>query len=111
MFNREYVVSDSKKAGCQNDRLRARWNHLGSSGLWVYREHVWRTIVTFDHGVSLPDRDGSIRIFHLYGRQPPNRDQEITLPVDGRLITARVYAFHDTEEAGTKVRQADAIEI
>jgi hypothetical protein len=56
--------------------------------------------------------DASIRIFHLYGRQPPNRDAEITLPVDGRLVKAStVYAFHDTEEAGTKVRQADVIEI
>jgi len=67
--------------------------------------------VTSDHGVSLTRRDASIRIFHLYGRQPPNRDEEITLPVGGGLIKARVYAFHDTEEAGTKVRQADAIEI
>ena len=67
--------------------------------------------MTSDHGVSLTRKDGSIRIFHVYGRQPPNRDEEITLPVDGRLIKARVYAFHDTEEAGTRVRQADAIEI
>lgn len=37
--------------------------------------------------------------------------EEITLPVDGRLIKARVYAVHDTQGAGTKVRQADAIEI
>ena len=44
--------------------------------------------MTSDHGVSLTRKDGSIRIFHLYGRQPPNRDQEITLPVDGRLCPA-----------------------
>ncbi|MGA8756833.1 MAG: hypothetical protein WB611_10950 [Stellaceae bacterium] len=67
--------------------------------------------MTSDHGVSLTRKDGAISIFHLYGRQPPNPDEEITLPIDGRLIKARVYAFHDAEEAGTKVRQADAIEI
>jgi hypothetical protein len=67
--------------------------------------------VTSDHGVSLTRKDGSVSIFHLYGQKPPNRDEEITLPVGGRLIKSRVYAFRDAEEAGTKVRQADAIKF
>jgi hypothetical protein len=40
--------------------------------------------------VMLVRSDGSKRIFRVYGRPLPESGQTITLPVDGRLIKARV---------------------
>jgi len=59
----------------------------------------------------LTRKDGSVRILHIYGRRAPNSDDVITLPVDGKLISARVCGFRDTEQAGTKIHQAAAVEI
>jgi hypothetical protein len=42
------------------------------------------------HDVVLARRDGSIRKFRIYGRPMPRNGDSISLPVDGRLITARV---------------------
>ena len=53
MFGKNSVVSELKKQVCKNDRLRARWNHLGSSGYEFVAKHVWRAIVTSYDGVSL----------------------------------------------------------
>ena len=47
-------------------------------------------IMAYDHMVSLTRTDGSRRIFHVYGRPLPKRDEVITLPVDGRRIKARI---------------------
>ena len=40
--------------------------------------------------VLLVRRDGSKRIFRIYGRPLPESGETITLPVDGRSIKARV---------------------
>jgi hypothetical protein len=42
------------------------------------------------HDVVLSRRDGSIRKFRIYGRPMPRNGDIVTLPVDGRLFTARV---------------------
>ena len=42
------------------------------------------------HDVLLLRSDGSKRTFRIYGRSLPERGDNITLPVDGRLIRARV---------------------
>jgi hypothetical protein len=44
------------------------------------------------HDVLLLRNDGSKRIFRIYGRPLPGSGESITLPVDGRLIKARVTA-------------------
>jgi hypothetical protein len=46
--------------------------------------------VTNTHDVVLIRTDGSVRNFRIYGRPTPKRGDTITLPVDGRLIRARV---------------------
>jgi hypothetical protein len=40
--------------------------------------------------VLLVGGDGSKRIFRIYGRPLPKSGETITLPVDGRLIKARI---------------------
>jgi hypothetical protein len=42
------------------------------------------------HDVLLVRTDGSKRAFRIYGRPLPKSGQTITLPVEGRLIQARV---------------------
>jgi hypothetical protein len=42
------------------------------------------------HDVLLVRTDGSKRIFRIYGRPLPESGQTIALPVEGRLIKARV---------------------
>jgi hypothetical protein len=42
------------------------------------------------HDVLLVRSDGSNRFFRIYGRPLPESGETITLPVDGRLIKARV---------------------
>lgn len=42
------------------------------------------------YDVLLARSDGSKRIFRIYGRPLPEAGEAITLPVDGRLIRARV---------------------
>ena len=50
------------------------------------------------HDVALSRRDGSIRKFRIYGRPMPGNGDIVTLPVDGRLITARVSARSENLE-------------
>jgi hypothetical protein len=60
------------------------------------------------HDVLLVRTDGSNRIFRIYGRPLPESGQTITLPVDGRLIKARVPV--SSPQAKTK-RWADAAAV
>jgi hypothetical protein len=50
------------------------------------------------HDVVLSRGDGSIRKFRIYGRPMPRNGDIVTLPVDGRLITARVSAPSENPE-------------
>ena len=60
------------------------------------------------HDVVLVRSDGSKRIFRIYGRPLPESGETITLPVDGRLIKARVPV--SSPQAKTK-RWADAAAV
>ena len=62
-----------------------------------------------DHMVSLTRKDGSRKIFHVYGRPLPKSDEVITLPVDGQPIKARILqSIHHTD---TRADEAVAVEI
>jgi hypothetical protein len=50
------------------------------------------------HDLVLSRGDGSIRKFRIYGRPMPRNGDIVTLPVDGRLITARVSAPSENPE-------------
>ena len=51
------------------------------------------------HDVLLARSDGSAKKFRIYGRPMPRIGETLTLPVDGRLIKARVVASSsETEE-------------
>ena len=71
--------------------------------------------MTDTHDVVLIRNDGSLRNFRVYGRPIPNAGETITLPVDGRLIRARVSAKSSVSlqipEMVQSVDHADAAEI
>jgi len=71
--------------------------------------------VTNTHDVVLKCKDGSVRNFRIYGRPTPNGGDTITLPVDGRLIRARVSGkssvWLQTPEMVQSVDHADATAI
>jgi hypothetical protein len=67
--------------------------------------------MAYDHTVSFTRKDGSRRIFHVYGRPTPRRDDVITLPVDGRPIKARILRrIHDNETQADEVVAVETIE-
>jgi hypothetical protein len=43
-----------------------------------------------EHDVVLTREDGSKKHFRVYGRPTPNVGDIVTLPIDGRLIKARI---------------------
>ena len=71
--------------------------------------------MTHPHDVVLMRTDGSVRNFRIYGRPMPNAGETITLPVDGRLISARVSRKSSVSlqkpEMVQSVEHADAAEI
>lgn len=69
--------------------------------------------MTYDaltHDVLLAGRDGSKRKFRIYGRPMPEDGDMITLPVDGRLVRARVILSAETPER-EQPADAEAIEL
>ena len=62
------------------------------------------------HDVLLACGDGSKRKFRVYGRPMPEAGDEITLPVDGRLIRARVTVSSDQPEIDRSV-DAELVEL
>ena len=71
--------------------------------------------MTYTHDVVLIRKDGSVRNFRIYGRPTPNSGDTITLPVDGRLIRARVSEKSSVSlqkpEMAQSVDNADATAI
>jgi hypothetical protein len=68
-----------------------------------------------DHDVVLTRKDGTTRHFHVYGRPTPNVGDIVRLPIDGRLIKARVGALDrgvstNTDNSGP-VDHVDAAEF
>jgi hypothetical protein len=57
------------------------------------------------HDVVLIRKDGSVRNFRVYDRPTPHRGDTITLPVDGRLIEARVVG-----ESSESLRQPELVQ-
>jgi hypothetical protein len=43
-----------------------------------------------DYSLLLRLTDGSSRQFHIYGQPGPGCGDVITIPIDGRLVTARI---------------------
>jgi hypothetical protein len=68
-----------------------------------------------EHDVVLTRKDGSGRRFHIYGRPMPNVGEIVTLPIDGRLIKARIGKVHGAPSPRAEERQLvdhlDAAEI
>jgi hypothetical protein len=54
-----------------------------------------------DHDVVLTRKDGTTRHFHVYGRPTPDVGEVVRLPIDGRLIKARVGALHGAASSNT----------
>lgn len=62
------------------------------------------------HDVVLARGDGSKRKFRIYGRPMPENGDTIALPVDGRLINARVTARSEKPEIEQSV-EAELVEL
>ena len=62
------------------------------------------------HDVVLARGDGSRRKFRVYGRPMPGNGDTIALPVDGRLITARVTVSREKPEIDQSV-DAELVEL
>jgi hypothetical protein len=67
-----------------------------------------------EYDVMLTRRDGSIRHFRIYGRPTPEFGDLLSLPLDGRLIKARIGATHAVSlprAEPSSVDHADAAEM
>ena len=62
------------------------------------------------HDIVLIRADGSKRNFRVYGRTMPEYGDTITLPVDGRLIKARVTVCADKPQVDQSV-DAELLEL
>jgi hypothetical protein len=51
-----------------------------------------------EHDLLLTRKDGSVRCFRIYGRPIPKEGDIVTLPVDGRIITASVQGPPEDRE-------------
>ena len=62
------------------------------------------------HDVMLARGDGSKRKFRIYGRPMPGNGDTIALPVDGRLINARVAMRSEKPKIEQSV-EAELVEL
>jgi hypothetical protein len=63
-----------------------------------------------DYDVQLTRKDGSVRNFRIFGQSPPHRG-DVTLPVDGQIVKARITEPSYGSEADQLLDQAHAIEV
>ena len=61
--------------------------------------------IDMDQDLFLTRKDGSTRHFRIYGHPPPIAGSIISLPIDGRLIEARV------SEVASPLDRIDAAEL
>ena len=61
------------------------------------------------HDILLTRNDGYTRKFRVYGRPMPEIGEILTLPVDGRLVKARVVVSPSQGETGRS--DAEALEL
>ena len=68
-----------------------------------------------EHDVVLTRKDGSARHLRIYGRPTPNVGDIVSLPIDGRLIKARIGEIHAVPSPRAKklrsVDHVDAAEV
>jgi len=68
-----------------------------------------------EHDVVLTRKDGSAKHFRIYGRSAPNVGDIVTLPIDGRLIKARIGEIHGGASSRAEIVQSvdhiDAAEL
>jgi len=64
-----------------------------------------------DYDVVLTRKDGSVRNFRIFGQSTPGGGEIITLPVDGRVIKARINEPSQGSEMHRSVNHADAVEV
>ena len=62
------------------------------------------------HDVILARGDGSKRKFRIYGRPMPENGDTVALPVDGRLVSARVIVRSEKPEIDHSV-DAELVEL
>jgi hypothetical protein len=62
------------------------------------------------HDVVLACGNGLKRKFRIYGRPMPGHGDTIALPVDGRLISARVTVHSERQEIDQSV-EAELVEL
>jgi hypothetical protein len=63
-----------------------------------------------EHDLVLTCEDGSTRNFRLYGRPAPCLRDAVTLPIGGKLISARVDKIRGTHFVGS-VDHVDAVNM
>ena len=59
-----------------------------------------------EHDVVLTRKDGSAKNFRIYGRSAPNVGDIVTLPIDGRLIKARIGEIHGGASSRAEIVQS-----
>jgi hypothetical protein len=67
--------------------------------------------MSHDYDVVLTRKDGSVRNFRIFGQSMPKGGDVITLPLEGRLINARVSEPLQVSGMDRSVDQADAVEV
>ena len=60
--------------------------------------------------ILLARSDGSAKKFRIYGRPMPGLGEILTLPVDGRLVKARVVTS-STEAEGVELVESGELEV
>jgi len=63
-----------------------------------------------EHEVVLTCADGSVRKFRIYGRTAPRAGEVVTLPIDGKLVKARIDKATGAEIIGS-VDPVNAVEM
>jgi hypothetical protein len=62
------------------------------------------------HDVIVTRADGSVRKFRIFGRAALHAGEMVTLPIDGRLVKARIDKTSGAESVGT-VDRVDTVEM
>jgi hypothetical protein len=58
-----------------------------------------------DYMVSVTRKDGSQRVFHVYGQPKPRPGDEIALPAEGKFTRAKLDILGDPDAAEAVARE------
>ena len=67
--------------------------------------------MSYDYDVVLRCKDGSVRNFRIYGQPKPNGGDIISLPIEGRVVKARIGESSQGSEISQSVEPAQAVEV